>query len=323
MNNAQSDTQNLISIDALPPVDIARRIEAIGISKAQLSVRSLVLLGVLGGVFIGLGGALATLVLTDNSLGFGLSRLVAGLAFSLGLILLVVGGGELYTGNSLMVIACANRRICWSAAVRNWVLTYPANAAGAIILAYVIHVSGIVDGGGVKITAIKIAEAKAHLSTLSAFVRAILCNILVCLAVWLSTSARSVEGKVVAIMLPISAFVALGFEHCIANFYLIPIGILSGAQIELHEFLSNIAIVTVGNAIGGAIIAAVYYRVYLSPLREVGKLEQGGKLELGARLALRRLNASMMGTQSALFAGGFALVIISAGWLMFSRLSSY
>jgi len=162
-----------------------------------------------------------------------------------------------------------------------------------------------------KTTAINIAEAKAHLSASSAFVRAILCNILVCLAVWLSTSARSVEGKIVAIMFPISAFVALGFEHCIANFYLIPIGILNGAEIQLHEFFSNIAIVTLGNAIGGAIVAAAYYTVYLRPSQE------------GNELPSLRLTAFLRGAHAVLFAGGFALVIISTGWLIFSRLASF
>ena len=150
-----------------------------------------------------------------------------------------------------------------AALLHNWVLAYAANAAGAILLAFAIHLSGVLDGNTVKATAIKIAEAKAQLDTGSAFLRGILCNMLVCLAVWLSVAARSVEGKAIAIAFPISAFVALGFEHCIANFYLLPIGMLSGAQVTAGDFLANIVPVTLGNTLGGVLVAAAYYAVYL------------------------------------------------------------
>lgn len=313
MKTSQDDNQKFISVDSLTPSDIANQISKIGVSKARAPFRSLVVLGLLGGLYIGFGGALATLVLTDNGLGFGLSRFVAGLAFSLGLIMLVVGGGELFTGNNLMMVACANRSISWFAAGRNWILTYPANAAGALALAYAIHLSGILQGGNMKTTAVNIAEAKVHLSASSAFVRGILCNMLVCLAVWLSISARSVEGKAVVIMFPIGAFVALGFEHCIANFYIIPVGMFSGAEIELHEFIFNVAIVTAGNTVGGAVIAAAYYNVFLRTSREVD------------RTAVNKQKMEIPGSLSASFTGGFAfgvtsvaaLGIISAGWVIF------
>jgi formate/nitrite transporter len=256
--------QPAISIDPFLPAETAKRLEAVNVQRARLPVRSLLLLGVLGGLYIGFGGALATLVLTDNTLGFGLGRLVAGLAFSLGLIMLVVAGGELFTGNNLMVLALASRKVSAGDVLRNWVLVYAANAAGAALLAAAIHVSGILDGNGIKATAVRIAEAKALLDPLSAFVRGILCNMLVCLAVWLSVAARSVEGKVIAIALPISAFVALGFEHCIANFYLLPIGMLSGADISFVDLFGNIGVVTLGNTIGGVIVATAYHQVYLS-----------------------------------------------------------
>lgn len=313
MKTSQDDNQRFISEASLTPADIADQIRKIGVAKAGAPIRSLVVLGLLGGLYIGFGGALATLVLTDNGLGFGLSRFVAGLAFSLGLIMLVVGGGELYTGNNLMMVACANRSITWFAAVRNWILTYPANAAGALTLAYAIHLSGVLEGGNMKTTAVNIAEAKVHLNALSAFVRGILCNMLVCLAVWLSVSARSVEGKAVVIMFPIGAFVALGFEHCIANFYIIPVGMLSGAEIEFHEFIFNVAIVTSGNTLGGAVIAAAYYNVFLRNPRE------------GNRTALNKQNTETVGSLSTSFTGGFAFGVvsvavlgtISAGWLIF------
>jgi formate/nitrite transporter len=259
----QTTQQQPVSVDPYAPGDIARRLEAANVARASLPVRSLLLLGLVGGVYISFGGALATLVLTDNALGYGLGRLAAGLAFSLGLIMLVVAGGELFTGNNLMVLAFAGRKISLRAMLRNWGLVYAANAIGAVLLALAIHYSGILDGNGVKTTAVKIAEAKARLDMPTAFLRGVLCNMLVCVAVWLSTAARSVEGKVVAIAFPISAFVALGFEHCIANFYLLGIGMLSGADVKAVEFAANIASVTAGNTLGGIVLAAILFLIYL------------------------------------------------------------
>jgi formate transporter len=256
-------TQQPVSLDPFAPGDIARRLEAINVTRAGLSVRRLILLGLVGGIYISFGGALATLVLTDNTLGYGLGRLAAGLSFSLGLIMLVLAGGELFTGNNLMVLALAGRKIAGRAMLRNWAIVYPANAAGAVLLAFAIHYSGVLEGNGVKATAVKIAEAKAQLDAPTAFLRGVLCNMLVCLAVWLSVAARSVEGKVIAIAFPISAFVALGFEHCVANFYLLTIGLLSGAKVTAVEFIGNITSVTIGNTLGGIVLAVILYLIYL------------------------------------------------------------
>jgi formate transporter len=267
MDNRNSQQGPAVSVDPFAPREIATRLEAASVLRASLPARTLILLGLLGGLYIGFGGALATLVLTDNALGFGLGRFVAGLSFSLGLIMLVVAGGELFTGNNLMVLAYATGRIFSLALLRNWGIVFAANAAGAILLALAIHASGILDGNAVKATAVKIAETKAQLGMAPAFVRGVLCNMLVCLAVWLSVGARSVEGKVVAIALPIGAFVALGFEHCIANLYLLPIGMLSGAQIGFGDVVGNLLPVTLGNMLGGVLVAVAYYFVYLSQER--------------------------------------------------------
>lgn len=220
-------------------------------------------LGVLGGAYIGFGGALATLALTDGSLGFGLGRLAAGAAFSLGLVMLVMAGGELFTGNNLMLLALAGGKVSRRCVCRNWTVVYTANAAGAVLLALAIHHAGILDAGGVRATAVRIAEAKAQLGFGPAVLRGILCNMLVCLAVWLSVAARSVEGKVLAIAFPIAAFVALGFEHCVANLYLLPIGMMNGADIGMAALLRNIVPVTLGNTLGGAAVAVAYWLVYL------------------------------------------------------------
>jgi formate/nitrite transporter len=226
-----------------------------------LPTQDLILLGSLGGLYNGFGGALATLVLTDNSLGIGLGRLTAGLAFSLGLVMLVLAGGELFAGNNLMVLACASRKASARALLRNWTLAYGANAAGGVLLAFAIYYSGALDSGGVSLTAIRIAETKAQLGVVPAFLRGILCNTLVCLAIWLSVAARSFEGKAIAIVFPISALVALGFEHCVANFYLLPVAMLAGANVSLLDLIRNIVPVTAGNTVGGVGAALAYWLI--------------------------------------------------------------
>jgi formate/nitrite transporter len=287
------------SVDTLAPADIALRLLAANEKRAGLPLRSLIILGVLGGIYIGFGGALATLALTDGQLGFGLGRLAAGVAFSLGLVMLVIAGGELFTGNNLMLLALASGKVCARSVWRNWGVAYAANAAGAVLLAVTIHHTGILEAGNVKATAVRIAEGKAQLGFVAAFLRAVLCNMLVCLAVWLSVAARSVEGKVLAIIFPIGAFVALGFEHCVANLYLLPIGMLSGASVTLAGFLGNIVPVTLGNVVGGAGLAIAYWLVYLSdgapvraPLdaRRIGSLLRAGRGQMQqAAAALARM----------------------------------
>ena len=300
MDNHDNIRLQPVSIDPLLPGEIAARLATVGAQRASLPTRSLLLLGLLGGLYIGLGGALATLVLTDSALGYGLSRLVAGLAFSLGLIMLIIAGGELFTGNNLMVLSLASRTTSASALMRNWVLVYVTNAAGALLLALAIHQSGVLDGGGLAATAIKIAEAKGHLVAASAFVRGVLCNMLVCLAVWMSVSARSLEGKVLAIVFPISAFVALGFEHCIANFYLIPIGMLYGANVSVVDLARNLVTVTLGNVAGGAALAVAYWLVYLDSdharLRELRThaAHKGQLCTAAARYAIAWLNVKKL-----------------------------
>ncbi len=270
MSNRSTSQPAGAATDALQPADIAQRVEVVSVQRAALTTKSLVVLGVLGGIYIGLGGAMATLALTDNGLGFGLARLTAGVAFSLGLMLVVIAGGELFTGNNLMVLAVASRKVSARSMWRNWTLVYAANAVGALLLAFAIHHTGILDGGGIRVTAARVAEAKAELGLLPAFLRGLLCNVLVCLAVWLSAAARSVVGKVIAIIFPIAAFVALGFEHCIANLYLLPIGMLSDANVTLAGVFGNIVPVTLGNAVGGVGVGAAYWFIYGSDRPLVG-----------------------------------------------------
>jgi formate/nitrite transporter len=278
MDDAHATVQQP-NLDPLSPAQVASRLERVQVQRAGFPLQRLVLLGLLGGLYIGFGGALATLVLTDGALGYGPGRLLAGLAFSLGLFMLVIGGGELFTGNNLMVLAHASGKISTPAVLRNWAVVYAANAVGAIVLALLVHASGVMTPAGLTATAIRIAEGKAALGPAMALARAMLCNILVCVAVWLSVAARSVEGKAVAIAFPVSAFVALGFEHCIANMYLLPIGMLSGADVSLADLLVNLVPVTIGNTLGGVAVGYAYHLIYASkaqqPSAEIIALPRG------------------------------------------------
>jgi formate transporter len=268
--------------DAHPPFAVAERTEAVGVTKGKLNTLSTILLGILAGVFIGLGAMFSTVVTTDAGLGFGLTKLLGGLAFSLGLILVVVAGSELFTGNCLIVMSWMSGRTSLARLLRNWGLVYLANLIGALSLVGLMFYTyqWAFNGYGVGANALLIANAKVNLTFGAALARGILCNVLVCLAVWLAFSARTVVGKILGIMFPITAFVAAGFEHSIANMYFIPMGILLAGQpavlsaagvtadgvanLSWMGFVGNLVPVTIGNIIGGGIlIGAVYWLSYL------------------------------------------------------------
>ena len=254
----------IFDLDDYKPAQIAEQVERSGIAKAHLPLVPLAVLAVLAGFYIALGAALYTLVVTGSPLGFGPTRLLGGLAFSLGLILVVVGGAELFTGNNLVVMARVQRRITSAALVRNWIVSLLGNGVGALLAVALVHAANTLAVGDMHRTAVDIANAKLALAPAEAFARGVLCNALVCMAVWLSVAARHVTGKIAAIIFPITAFVALGFEHCVANFYLIPIGLLNGATGTFADVLGNLLPVTIGNLVGGAGgVALVYWAVYL------------------------------------------------------------
>jgi formate transporter len=263
----------IFGFDAYAPREIAERVESVGVAKARLPVLTQLILGTLAGGFIGLGALYFTLVASDASLSFAASRLLGGLAFSLGLILVVVAGAELFTGNNLQVMAWAARRITTVELVRNWIVVYLGNFIGALGLVLLVLWSQHwrMNGDAIGITVVKIAAAKAALPFWEAFFKGILCNILVCLAVWLALAGRSVVDKILAVVFPISAFVAAGFEHSIANMYFIPLGIFVQQQLPTPALpavnwaglISNLIPVTLGNIVGGGgMVAAVYYLVY-------------------------------------------------------------
>lgn len=251
---------NPTGVDAYKPAQIAELVETSGVAKAHLSIVQTLTLAILAGVFIGFGGAAYTMVMTGVDPGFGPARFLGGVVFSLGLILVVVGGAELFTGNALMTIAAVDRKITMRDLLRNWGFVYLGNLVGAVALVLACAASGLLEGP-MGATAAAIANGKIDLSPTQAFMRGILCNALVCLAVWLSFAARSVVGKVMAILWPISTFVLLGLEHSIANMYLLPQGALAGAKLGWGATISNLFWVTVGNVVGGAGGVALAYRL--------------------------------------------------------------
>jgi len=285
MTEVTNGTPVATIIDALLPPEMALACEAAGAAKAGRDALALIVLGVLAGAFIALGAMFMTVVLTGTGeLPWGVARLLAGLVFSLGLILVIVGGAELFTGDSLMIVACASRRITLGALLRAWSLVYLGNIAGAMGTAALVFFAGQHEfgGGAVGKTALTIASAKAALPTVQLFFLAALCNVLVCLAVWMSFGARSTTDKIMVIVPPVAAFVAAGFEHSIANLYLLPYGLALKAwagpefwtaigqstmtypALTITGALHNIAVATIGNLVGGSLmVGAVYWFVYL------------------------------------------------------------
>jgi formate/nitrite transporter len=264
---------DLYGFDTYSPREIAERVENVGVAKARLPFLSLAMLGILAGGFIGLGAMYFTLVTSDPTLGFAAARVLGGIAFSLGLILVIVAGAELFTGNNLIAMAWAEGKVSTLEVLRNWAIVCSANFVGAAGLAVIVFLSGHLDmnGGAVALQAVKIASAKAALPGVEAFYLGVMCNILVCMAVWMAFAGRSVVDKAVAIVFPVSAFVAAGFEHSIANMYFFPIAMLQQAYsplaapgielIDTAHMLRNLAVVIAGNIVGGSVLVALVYHI--------------------------------------------------------------
>ncbi|GIV66175.1 MAG: formate transporter FocA [Chloroflexota bacterium] len=282
---------NVISIDALMPAEMAQKAEAIGVKKANLPFWPLFALSILAGAFIGLGAIFATTVSAGSStLPYGVARLLTGLVFTLGLILVIVGGAELFTGNNLIIMAFTNGKVSLQALLRNWVIVYFGNFVGSVATAVIMFLTRqyTFGNGSIGLTALNIANSKVNLEFVQAIALGIMCNAMVCMAVWLCYSARSTTDKILAIIPPISGFVAGGFEHSIANMYFIPLGLFikqfappsfweskalvdAGVTIEKFAnltwqgfFVNNLLPVTIGNIIGGAVLVGlVYWFIFL------------------------------------------------------------
>jgi len=272
-------------IDALLPQEMAERAEQIGVAKTRLDFGSLLALAVLAGAFIAFGSAFSLVVTAgaEGAMPYGVTRLLAGLTFSLGLILVIVGGAELFTGNNLMIMACASGRVSPRELLRAWALVYVGNFIGALSIAILVFAAaGYTHGNGtVGLATLASAEAKTSFSAFEAFVHGVMANILVCLATWLCFSARTTTDKIMAIKLPIAAFVAAGFEHSIANMFSLPLALLiklwgpvefwqaigrspaAYPHLTIASSLANLLWVTLGNMIGGIWVGITYWFIYL------------------------------------------------------------
>lgn len=271
------------SLDAPLPAEMARAAEGVGVKKASTDTPTLAVLAVLAGAFIGLGAMFATVAVAgaEGVLSPGITRLVAGAVFSMGLILVLVAGAQLFTGDMLMVMAWASGKIRLDHMIRVWCVVWLGNFVGAAATALLVFLSGqyAFGHGEIGAAALKYASLKTAYPVGQAFVLGILCNVLVCLAVWLALAARTVTDKILAVFFPITAFVAAGFEHCVANMYYVPLGLMIRAwapdwfwqelghaapAISPAGFAVNMAAVTLGNWVGGALlVGAVYWFIYL------------------------------------------------------------
>lgn len=282
MTNAESQ-----SFDSLLPPAMAEKAIQIGIKKSKTDFLTLFVLSILAGAFIAFGALFSTVVTTGSTptIPYGIQRLLAGIAFSLGLILVIVGGAELFTGNMLIIMAFMKKQIPFAAVIRNWIIVYFGNFVGSLITVAIVFWGKhyLAGHGAVGLNILNIGEAKTNLGFLQAIMLGLMCNAAVCMAVWLTYSARSTTDKIMAIIPPITAFVAAGFEHSVANMYFLPValwvkygtgtGFFDLIQKTPADFphltiynslFGNLLPVTIGNIIGGAVmVGVVYYFVYL------------------------------------------------------------
>ncbi len=243
--------------------------------KAKMATYKLFLLSILAGMYIGFGAIFATTTMTAVE-PFGIKKLIGGTVFSVGLMLVIIAGAELFTGNVLMSLTCLAGKIKLSGVFRNWLIVYIGNFIGSVILAWMFVKTGLwgtpENVNGVGMTALNIASAKVSLDWSAAFFRGMLCNILVNLAIIMATSAQTITGKVFAVLFPISAFVSSGFEHSIANMYFVSTGIFIENLAKLSDFsniswgafiTNNLIPVTLGNIVGPIIFVVIpYYLIY-------------------------------------------------------------
>lgn len=268
----------IFNFDAYGPAEIQQAIESVGIRKVNMPLLPAFMLAVVAGGGIGFGALYFTVVASDPTLGFAATRVVGGLVFSLGLAIVLVGGAELFTGNNLIVMAWASGTVRTREILRNWLIVYSGNLVGALGLAVLVLLSRHMDmnEGRVGSSALQIAAAKIAPDAVTLFFRGVLCNVLVCLAVWLAFAGRSVTDKIVGLIMPVSAFVAAGFEHCVANMYFLPLAWVlvqfgnlpagfDASPITMSGVLHNLLAVTLGNIVGGAgFVGSVYWIIYRS-----------------------------------------------------------
>jgi formate transporter len=266
----------IFNLNAYSPAEIKEAVEKIGVKKTRLPFLASFMLAMVAGGSVGLGALYYTIVASDEGMSFAAVRLLGGLTFSLGLTLVIVGGAELFTGNNLIVMAWASRKVSTREMLRNWVIVYFGNLIGSFGLVVMVFFSHHLDmnGGRIGLSILNTTVAKIQPDVVTLFFKGILCNVLVCLAVWLAYAGRSVTDKILALILPVSAFIAAGFEHCVANMYFLPLAWLmvqtgnvptnfDASLISIAGIIHNLIPVTLGNIVGGAgLVGALYWVIY-------------------------------------------------------------
>lgn len=266
------ESLSLPKSDHLTPAETAAKAEDLGVSKSALPLGQSFALSIMAGAFISMGAMFFLLAVSDAALPFAAQRVLGGVLFSLGLLLVVVCGAELFTGNTLMVMTAASKRIRWSAVWKNWVVVFIGNFVGSLVMVGVVYLAGFasMNDGAVGQTIVSVAAGKMTPSWITLFAKGIMCNFLVCLAVWIAYASKTVADKMLGIMLPIAAFVACGFEHCVANMFFLPFGILmatlgvapSGldpASVSWAGAAYNWSATVPGNIVGGAVFVGMMY----------------------------------------------------------------
>lgn len=271
-----SSKTEITGVDAYTPAEMEDKAEKTGIKKVTMPVMSSFLLAVVAGGFIGLGGMYFTIVLADSSLSFAVQRVLGGTVFALGLSLVLVGGAELFTGSTMTVMAMASGHVTFGQVLRNWVVVWVGNLVGALGLVFLVFMSHHMEmnNGGIGVATLKLAIGKIQPDAVTIFFKGILCNMMVCLGVWLAYACRSVADKIIAMLLPIGLFVAAGFEHCVANMYFLPMAWLltvtghvpaglDVSAITIPGILHNLLFATLGNIVGGSVlIGGMYWLIY-------------------------------------------------------------
>ncbi|NPD30769.1 formate/nitrite transporter family protein [Eggerthellaceae bacterium zg-1084] len=266
-----ADDLKLVKPDALSPAEITDKAETVALGKVAMKPAKCFVSAMLAGAFIAFGGMYFCIFLGDPTMPFAAQRMVGGICFCLGLVLVLCCGSELFTGNSLMLTAKASKRIGWGDMSKNWAIVWLGNLAGALLAVSLIYLAGVwkLNAGGVGEAMVAVAAGKVALTPEAIFFKGIMCNIFVCLAVWIGFGARTTVDKVIGIILPISAFVAAGFEHCVANMFFLPMGLLlntlgvgAAGAVSVSGLAVNLAIATAGNVVGGALVGMAYWFIY-------------------------------------------------------------
>ncbi len=269
MESITKEDLTSIAPDARAAAALETKAEAVAVGKAAMDVPRTFVLAIMAGIQIGLGALFMTYVKADHTLGFAAASVLGGLCFSLGLICVIVAGSELFTGNCLMVMGAGSKKVAWSGVLKNWVVVWVGNLVGSLVLVGVVFGCGLMGtkAGDNTIGAqmVTIAAGKINLDAGQIFFRAILCNLLVCLAVWMGFAGKSVVDKIFTTLFPVMAFVAMGFEHCVANMFFLPMGVIASGAGFGDQTLAwagafyNIGIATVGNAVGGVVFVGLIY----------------------------------------------------------------